>query len=104
VGTNDGAVPRAAHAVLPQASFAERGGTFTNYAGRVQRFQPGFRPRGKARAGIEIVSELANRMGAAWGFAGESSVFQSLSASEEPFAGLSYESLGDQGQPAGVPK
>ncbi|HSL91714.1 MAG TPA: molybdopterin-dependent oxidoreductase, partial [Candidatus Limnocylindrales bacterium] len=38
VGTNDGAVSRAAHAILPSASFAERGGTFTNHAGRVQRF------------------------------------------------------------------
>ncbi|MGE5700495.1 MAG: molybdopterin-dependent oxidoreductase [Deltaproteobacteria bacterium] len=101
VGTNDGAVSRAAHAVLPSASFAERGGTFTNFAGMVQRFQPGFPPRGKARAGIEIVTGLANRMGAAWAFAGEASVFQALSASEEPFAGMSYESLGEQGHPAG---
>jgi NADH-quinone oxidoreductase subunit G len=102
VGTNDGAVFRAAHAVLPSASFAERGGTFTNFAGRVQRFQPGFPPRGKARAGIEIVSELANRMGAGWTFAGEAGVFRAMSASEAPFAGMSYESLGDLGQAAGA--
>ena len=38
VGTNEGVVSRAAHAVLPSASFVERGGTFTNHAGRVQRF------------------------------------------------------------------
>jgi NADH-quinone oxidoreductase subunit G len=103
VGTNKGALSQAAHAVLPSASFAERGGTFTNFAGRVQRFRPGFPPRGKARTDIRIIVDLANRLGADWTFAGEASVFQALSASEAPFAGMSYESLGDQGQAAGGP-
>jgi NADH-quinone oxidoreductase subunit G len=104
VGTNNGTLSRAAHAVLPSASFAERGGTFTNFAGRVQRFQPAFPPRGKAKNDIEILAELANRLGAGWTFAGEASVFRALSASEAPFAGMSYESLGDQGQAAGGSK
>jgi NADH-quinone oxidoreductase subunit G len=101
VGTNNGALSRAAHAVLPSASFAERGGTFTNFAGRVQRFQPGFPPRGKAKNEIEILAGLADRLGADWTFSGEDSVFRALSFSESPFAGLSYESLGESGQPAG---
>jgi NADH-quinone oxidoreductase subunit G len=100
-GTNDGPVSRAAHAVLPSASFAERGGTFTNHAGRVQRFQPGFPPRGKAKNDIEILAGLANRLGADWTFAGEAAVFQALSSSEAAFAGMSYESLGGPGQAAG---
>ncbi len=104
VGTGNGALSRAAHAVLPSASFAERGGTFTNFAGRVQRFQPAFPPRGNAKNDIEILAELANRLGAGWTFAGEASVFRALSASEAPFAGMSYESLGDQGQAAGGSK
>jgi NADH-quinone oxidoreductase subunit G len=104
VGTNNGALSRAAHAVLPSASFAERGGSFTNFAGRVQRFQPAFPPRGKAKNDIEILAELANRLGAGWTFAGEASVFRALSASEAPFAGMSYESLGGQGQAAGGSK
>jgi len=104
VGTNNGALSRAAHAVLPSASFAERGGTFTNFAGRVQRFRPGYPPRGKAKNDIGIVAELANRLGAGWALAGEAIVFQALSASEAPFSGMSYESLGDPGQVAGGPK
>jgi NADH-quinone oxidoreductase subunit G len=104
VGTNNGTLSRAAHAVLPSASFAERGGTFTNFAGRVQRFQPAFPPRGKSKNDIEILAELANRLGAGWTFAGEASVFRALSASEAPFAGMSYESLGGQGQAAGGSK
>jgi NADH-quinone oxidoreductase subunit G len=104
VGTNDGALSRAAHAVLPSASFAERGGTFTNAAGRVQRFQPGFSPRGKAKNDLEIIAGIANRLGAAWTFDGAASVFQAMAAAEAPFAGMSYDSLGEQGQAAGEGK
>jgi len=101
VGTNEGVVSRAAHAVLPSASFVERGGTFTNHAGRVQRFWMGFPPRGKSRNAIEIITGLANRLGADWKFAGESSVFRAIAGSEAPFAGMSYESLGESGHVAG---
>ncbi|MBI5575886.1 MAG: (2Fe-2S)-binding protein [Deltaproteobacteria bacterium] len=98
VGTNEGVVSRVANAVLPSASFAERGGTFTNFTGRVQRFSQGFPPRGKAMNEIEILAGLANRMGADWKFDGEASVFRALAASSAPFAGMSYESLGSEGQ------
>ena len=66
----------------------------------MQRFQPGFPPRGKAKNDIEILAGLANRLGADWTFAAEAAVFQALSSSEAPFAGMSYESLGDLGQAA----
>lgn len=101
VGTNEGAVSRAARAVLPSASFAERGGTFTNFAGRVQRFRMGFPPRGKARNDIEILLGLADRLGGAWTFAGEAQVFRALAHAAAPFAGMTYESLGPEGQAAG---
>jgi predicted molibdopterin-dependent oxidoreductase YjgC len=101
IGTNEGGVSRAAHAILPSASFAEHGGTFTNHAGRVQRFWMGFPPRGKARNGIEIIAGLANRLGAGWKFAGEASVFRAIAQSEAPFAGMTYESLGELGRITG---
>ncbi|MBP2684950.1 MAG: nqo3 1 [Deltaproteobacteria bacterium] len=101
VGTNAGPVSRAAHAVLPAASFAERGGTFTSFGGRVQRFRAGFPPRGKARNTIGILVDLANRLGAGWSFDGEESVFRELSATEAPFRGMTYESIGSLGQEAG---
>ncbi|HEU5361652.1 MAG TPA: molybdopterin-dependent oxidoreductase [Candidatus Deferrimicrobiaceae bacterium] len=101
IGTNEGGVSRVAHAVLPSASFAERGGTFTNHAGRVQRFWMGFPPRGKARSGLEIITALANRLGGGWKYAGEASVFREIAQSEASFAGMSYESIGGSGQVAG---
>jgi NADH-quinone oxidoreductase subunit G len=100
VGSNEGPVSRAAHVVLPSASFAERGGTFTNCAGRVQRFHAAFPPRGQARLPIGIVSDLANRLGAGWSFAGEESVFRAMSLSEAPFRGMTYESIGSLGREA----
>ena len=100
VGTNEGPVSKAATAILPGASFAERGGTFTNHAGRVQRFKAGFPPRGKAKNTIEILVGLANRMGAGWTFAGDASVFRAIAGSEESFAGMTYESIGSSGEEA----
>src|SRR5512139_1673411 len=100
LGTNEGPVSKAAGAVLPCASFAERGGTFTNHAGRVQRFKAGFPPRGKARNTIETLVSLANRMGAGWAFAGDASVFRAMAESEASFAGMSYESIGSSGEEA----
>lgn len=101
VGTNEGPVFRAAHAVLPRASFAEQGGTWTNYAGRVQRFHGAFPPRGKARTGIEIVNGLAARLGGTWNFTGEESIFRAIAESCPPFSGMSYESIGSGGKVAG---
>lgn len=97
---NDGALARAAHAVLPSASFAERGGTYTNFAGRVQRFWPAFPPRGKARRDIEILSALANRLGANWEYGDEEAVFRAMAASEPAFAGLGYPEIGREGAQA----
>jgi predicted molibdopterin-dependent oxidoreductase YjgC len=98
VGTNEGPVSKAATAVLPSASVAERGGTFTNHAGRVQRFRFGFPPRGKARNPLEILVSMGNRLGAGWTFSGEASVFRALAESEAPFSGMSYDSIGMFGQ------
>jgi NADH-quinone oxidoreductase subunit G len=100
LGTNEGPVSKAASAVLPCASFAERGGTYTNHAGRVQRFKAGFPPRGKARNTIETLVSLANRLGAGWTFAGDASVFRAMAESEASFAGMSYESIGSSGEEA----
>ncbi|MBP2673599.1 MAG: nqo3 1 [Deltaproteobacteria bacterium] len=101
VGTNAGPVSKAAHAVLPSASFAERSGTFTNSEGRVQRFHAGFPPRGKARNPIGILVDLAKWLGGEWSQLDERSVFLEMSRTEAPFRGMTYETIGNQGQEAG---
>ena len=72
--------------------------TFTNHAGRVQRFRFGFPARGKAKTPVEILVSLGNRLGAGWTFAGEASVFRTLAESEAPFMGMTYDSIGMFGQ------
>jgi NADH-quinone oxidoreductase subunit G len=100
VAANGSPLSAAARAVLPGASFAERSGTFTNHAKRVQRFRAGFAPRGKARTDLSILLSLADRLGAGWSYRDEAEVFAALAAAEGPFAGMSYETLGDLGQEA----
>jgi formate dehydrogenase alpha subunit len=52
-----------ADVVLPGAAFSEKAGSFTNLEGRIQSFEPVVSPPGEARADLEILDELANRMG-----------------------------------------
>jgi len=49
---------RHAGAVLPIATFAEEGGSFTNHAGLVQRYEPALQAPGMARAGAEVLDAL----------------------------------------------
>jgi len=49
--------------VLPAASFAEKEGTFTNFEGRVQRVRKAIEPLGGSLSDLEIILQLASRMG-----------------------------------------
>ena len=59
-----------AHIVLPAATFAEMGGSYTNLEGRVQTWQPAIPPRGESRPGWAIPCQIAQRLEVA-GFAFE---------------------------------
>jgi formate dehydrogenase alpha subunit len=52
-----------ADVVLPGAAFSEKAGSFTNLEGRIQSFEPVVSPPGEARSDLEILAQLANRMG-----------------------------------------
>lgn len=53
----------AVHLALPQASYVEKDGSFTNYEGRVQRITKAFEPRGDAKAGWWILTRLFAKAG-----------------------------------------
>jgi formate dehydrogenase alpha subunit len=59
----DGPHLEAADLVLPQAVFAETGGTYVNVEGRVQSFDPAVAPPGESRPGWMIVRDLAAAIG-----------------------------------------
>ena len=56
---------RVAHVVLPARVAAEKHGTLTNHAGRVQRVQPAVEPAFEARAEGEVLWLLGRRLGLA---------------------------------------
>lgn len=88
--------------VLPAAVYVEREGTFTNFAGRVQRFWQALEPLGEAIAEWDIWVGLAEALGLECTYRSAGEVFDALAQAVEAYAGLSYDMLGADGEPAGV--
>ena len=97
VGTNANPTSALAHLVLPSTAWVERDGTFTNFEGRVQRFRVAVEPLGESRPdwqwlGLLIVlldGEATGERAERW--------FRALSATVPAFAGLSYQTIADEG-------
>jgi predicted molibdopterin-dependent oxidoreductase YjgC len=86
-----------ANVVLPLATYAESDGTFTNHAGRVQRFHESVPPPGQARPGWRVLGDLVAAMTSADAPGSAAAVFQALAAENGAFVGLDYERIGGQG-------
>ena len=96
-GLHETETSRRAHIVLPARHTYERGGTFTNMDGRVQRFSPAVAPIGGSRSDWWIFAEIAERLGQPLGAHSEAEVFARLAAEHPQYAGLKYDTLGDTG-------
>ncbi len=59
----DNETARIADVVLPGAAFTEKGGSFINIEGKIQRFSPVTSPPEEARSDLEILSLLAEKLG-----------------------------------------
>jgi NADH-quinone oxidoreductase subunit G len=97
VGTNASATSERAHLVLPASSWVERDGTFTNFEGRVQRFRPALGHLGEAMPTWEIVGRILAATGAPSNATRAEHWFRALAAAVPAFAGLTYQTIGDQG-------
>jgi assimilatory nitrate reductase catalytic subunit len=92
-----------AHVVLPVAQWAEEEGTMTNLEGRVIARQRVQRPPEGVKTDIEILCELARRLGHARGFESSSSrdVFDELrratAGAKADYSGITYERLHESG-------
>jgi assimilatory nitrate reductase catalytic subunit len=86
----------AAHVLLPIAQFGEERGTLTNLEGRVILREPARRPPEGVRTDLEIISELARRLGAPSGFEldGAEAVFEELrratAGAKADYSGITY--------------
>jgi predicted molibdopterin-dependent oxidoreductase YjgC len=87
-----------ADVVLPaSASWCESEGTVTNSERRVQRVRRALDPPGQARDDIEIVCELAARLGHDWGRPGAEQVWDELRSLSPMHAGMTYRRLDEAG-------
>jgi formate dehydrogenase major subunit len=87
-----------AHVVLPAAAgWAESEGTVTNSERRVQRVRKALEPPGGARDDVEIIGELARRLGASWSYERAEEVWEECRTLSPMHAGMSYKRLDELG-------
>ena len=75
------------------ASWCESEGTVTSSERRVQRVRKALHPPGNARDDMDILSDLAERMGRGWGRPTGEDVWNELRALSPRHGGMSYERL-----------
>ncbi|MFH1266130.1 MAG: molybdopterin-dependent oxidoreductase, partial [Planctomycetota bacterium] len=87
-----GPLTEMADVVLPAAAFAEKRGTFTNMERRVQGVRPAVRPVGEARPDVQILADLAGRMGVRMA-SGAAEVMDEISGAIRHYKHINYEAL-----------
>ncbi len=87
-----------AHVVLPAtAGWAEAEGTVTNSERRVQRVRRALEPPAGARDDIEIISDMAARLGCNWGRPTAEEAWDELRSLSPMHAGMAYRRLDELG-------
>jgi NADH-quinone oxidoreductase subunit G len=89
-----------AHVVLPGLTFAEKNGTFTNFAGHVQRIHRALDPGTQPSDG-EVFVQLGRRLGMemAPGLFEPRSVFAEITRQVPAYGALVWDALGPHGRP-----
>jgi len=86
-----------ADVVLPGVCFAEKDGTFTNTERRVQRVRRAVEPPGEARQDLEIITELAGRMGYEMPAMGAEGIMREIASLTPSYGGIDYRRLEEGG-------
>ena len=87
-----------AHVVLPaSAGWAESDGTVTNSERRVQRVRRALEPPAGARDDLDIISELARRLGCDWGHPTAEQAWDECRSLSPMHRGMSYARLDELG-------
>lgn len=82
-----------ADVVLPSSAWAEKEGTFTNTERRVQMVRKAVTAPGEARDDWNILTELANKMGANWEYKRAKDIMDEINNVTASYAGITYERL-----------
>lgn len=86
-----------ADVVLAGATFAEKEGSFTNYEGRIQRLCSALPLYKNCKTDLEIFAELLSRSGKEIKPLSAGSVFRLLASEIQPFSGIEFEQLPQNG-------
>ena len=87
---------------FPVTTFAEQEGTFTNHAGRVQRFWPALSGPGAARPAWLVLGALLGALQDEEGPSTAEQAFDLVAKTVKSFRGLDYETIGAHGAPSGA--
>jgi formate dehydrogenase alpha subunit len=82
-----------AHVVLPSASFAEKGGTWTSVERRVQLLRQVIEPMGESRPGWSILTDLLRMMGIRAPYATSGDVLQEINETVSIYSGITLNHL-----------
>ena len=85
-----------ADVVLPATAWPEKTGTVTNTDRMVQLGQQALQPPGEARPDLELIQEMARRLGLDWNYAGPSDVFEEMRQAMPSIAGITWRRLEDE--------
>jgi NADH-quinone oxidoreductase subunit G len=94
IGSNENQMSNAASYVLPASTYAETEGSFTNFEGRVQRFERVLDSLAESMPQWRILVHLARQMGIHLHFDRAQEIFTEVALKVEAFKGLNYEILG----------
>ncbi len=87
-----------ADVVLPAAlGWAESDGTVTSSERRVQRTRAAVEPPGDARQEVDVIAEMAERMGGGWGRPSPEELWEELRSLSPMHGGMSWERLESEG-------
>ena len=86
-----------ADVILPASAFPEKTGSFTNTDRRVQMGRQALLPPGQARQDLDIIQEIACRLGLDWHYGHPSDVFAEMGQAMPSIAGISWERLEQAG-------
>jgi formate dehydrogenase major subunit len=82
-----------ADVVLPASPSLEKEGTFTNTERRIQRLYQAFEPLGDSKPDWQIITEVANRLGAGWTYTHPSEIMAEAAKLMPLYAGVTYDRL-----------
>jgi formate dehydrogenase major subunit len=86
-----------ADVILPASAFAEKNGSFTNTDRRVQLGRQAIEPPGEARQDLDIIQEMANRLGLDWHYAHPKEVFAEMRKAMPSISGITWDRLEQAG-------